>query len=228
MATPAKSVADATFRSALDDSVRLLANMPGRYHLEKWKHVQDRKVSEFACRIQRISPAMMGLAAPVSGNVGDWVVTHFPEFGRLRGQVQRTLGFGFTMALELSEAEKQRLADKIVWLGKRKNFAVSDLRRHTRIYPRNPESTLVLADGRLVPCFVIDLSRSGAAVSADIEVKIGTPMALGSVVGRIVRTLEPGFAIQFVEMLPESELERRLIRTAAELLPELRERLHHH
>ena len=225
MTGPGETDARTISRSAADDRLRLLANMPGRYHLEKWQHSPEHKVTEFACRIQRISPASLTLAAPVGGNVGDWVTTHFDEFGHLRGQIHRALGFGFTLLLEASEDERLRLAEKIRWLEKRKNFAVSDLRLHTRTIPRNPESTIVLADGHLVPCFVIDISNSGAAISANIEATIGTPLALGTVVGRIVRRLDPGFAIQFIEMVPEGELERRLIRSAAELLPELRQRI---
>lgn len=210
---------------SIDDRTRVLVNMRGRYHLEKWQHATDMKVSVFACRIQRLSPATILMNAPVSGDIGDWVVTQFNELGRLRGQIQRRLGFGFVMSLDLDDEARRKMFEKIVWLEKFKNFAVSDTRRHTRIVPSSAESTLVLPDTSLVSCFVIDISSSGAAVSANIDVKVGMPLALGTVVGRVVRLLDPGFAIQFIETIPTTDLERRLIRTIDQLVPDLRKQI---
>ena len=148
-------------------------------------------------------------------------MAQFDGLGRLRGQIQRKLGFGFVMLLDLDEDGRKRMLDKIVWLEKFQNFAVSDTRRHSRIVPSSAQSTLVLSDASLVPCFVIDISSSGAAVSADIAVEVGMPMALGTVVGRVVRQLDPGFAIQFTQTIPQADLERRLIRTADQFIADM-------
>lgn len=196
----------------IDDRLRHMANMPGRYYLEKWRCASDRQVSSFACRILRISPQMMSLSAPVGGDVGDWVTAHFDEFGVLRGQIVRPLGFGFVVTLRLPDAERARLAAKVLWFERHKNFEVSELRRHKRVVPRNPQSVLIFADGSRLACFVIDMSASGAAVSADVHPDIGTPMALGSVVGRVVRHLPLGFAIEFVESVSTEALEARIIK----------------
>lgn len=210
---------------AIDDRTRVLVNMRGRYHLEKWHQAPERRVTLFACRIQRLSPQKVLMAAPVSGEIGDWAVAQFNELGRLRGQIERRLGFGFVMSLDLDDEARRRMADKIVWLERLKNYSVVEARRHARIVPKNPESTLVLPNAHLVSCFVIDVSSSGAAVSADIEVAIGMPLALGTVVGRVIRLLNPGFAIEFIEPLHPAELERRTIRTAEQLVPDLRKQI---
>lgn len=215
MAVRGHATAHAEADPVLDDRLRYLANMPGRYYLEKWRTSDDTQVSSFACRIQRISPQMLTLSAPVSGSVGDWVTAHFDEFGVLRGQITRSLGFGFVVALKMRDAERARLAAKVLWFERRRNYEVSELRRHRRIVPRNPQSILIFADGTSMPCFVIDMSVSGAAVSANLSPKIGAPMALGSVVGRAIRTLDPGFALEFVTPIDVDELEYRLIRTEA-------------
>lgn len=76
--------------------------------------------------------------------------------------------------------------------------------------PRDPRSTILFADGTRLPCLIIDMSRSGAALSADVQPDLGTPLAVGRVVARVVRWLEVGFAVQFLaEQDPES-LEDRL------------------
>jgi hypothetical protein len=70
--------------------------------------------------------------------------------------------------------------------------------------PREPRSAVVLGNGDVLPCLVIDISASGAAVSADLDPQLGEPLAIGRVVGRVVRKLEVGFAVQFVaEQEPE-------------------------
>ena len=58
-----------------------------------------------------------------------------------------------------------------------------------------------------VPCFVIDISQSGIAVSAHIWPDLGTPMAVGKLVGRVVRYLDVGFALQFLTIQPFEQLE---------------------
>jgi hypothetical protein len=209
MPLPASDVPSAESR------LRHLASIPGHYYLEKWRDEQ-RQVAAFACRIQRISPQSLTVSAPVGGDVGDLVVTYFEEFGVLRGRIARCLGFGFVVALQLSDRQQRRLAQRVDWFERHKNFAATEQRRHRRIAPRNPQSSLVLADGSQIKCFVIDMSVSGAAVSADILPEIGTPLALGASVGRVVRHLSPGFAIQFLQLAPWDQLEDWLIKPGEE------------
>jgi hypothetical protein len=94
--------------------------------------------------------------------------------------------------------ERQRIAAKIRWLRKHTAAAAPDQRQHQRMLPRTPRSSLLLGDGTRIDCFIIDMSSSGAAVSADFEPAIGQPLAVGRAVGRVVRYLELGFAVQFV------------------------------
>ncbi len=77
--------------------------------------------------------------------------------------------------------------------------------------PTSPHSTLTLADGSIHGCFVIDMSPSGVAVSAQLQPLVGTPLAIGACVGRVVRLLPDGFAVKFLEPVHRNELERRLI-----------------
>lgn len=80
-----------------------------------------------------------------------------------------------------------------------------------RTVPTNPYSKMILPDGRVASCFVLDLSVSGAAISADTVPEIGTVLAIGSFVGRIVRHFDSGFAVQFVERQNRDTVEAMLI-----------------
>jgi hypothetical protein len=102
------------------------------------------------------------------------------------------------------------LSSKLTWLEKKqKNPSIPDGRRHVRIIPANPHSTLTFADGSTRGCFVIDMSMSGASVSSDVQPLIGMPLAVGACVGRVVRLLPDGFAVKFVERQNRDDLERR-------------------
>jgi hypothetical protein len=54
------------------------------------------------------------------------------------------------------------------------------------------------------------MSASGAAVSAEIMPKPGTPLAVGSIVGRVVRHTSDGFAVKFVQAQDTGSLERMI------------------
>jgi hypothetical protein len=52
---------------------------------------------------------------------------------------------------------------------------------------------------------------SGAAVSADTVPDIGTIMAIGSVVGKVVRHFPDGFAIQFIQRQHSDNVETMVV-----------------
>jgi hypothetical protein len=58
------------------------------------------------------------------------------------------------------------------------------------------------------------MSLSGAAISTAVQPEIGTPLAVGACVGRVVRLLPDGFAVKFVEPPNRDALERRVVRLA--------------
>ena len=90
---------------------------------------------------------------------------------------------------------------------------VIDARTQERIIPENPHSTLIFADGSTLGCFVIDMSVTGAAVSADVQPAIGAPLAVGRSVGRVVRHFAEGFAVKFERPVDRDYLEHLIIKT---------------
>ncbi len=153
----------------------------------------------------------MTLFAPVTGDIGGRVIAHCDVFGKLDGAVTRVLDRGFVARITASDSERRKLAARIEGYEKIKNYDILDRRIHKRIIPIDPRSTLLLGDGKRMECFVIDISTSGAAVSADTQPEIGTPLAVGAVVGRVVRHFDDGFAVQFVQEQDIDGLEHKLI-----------------
>lgn len=195
--------------SQRSSDIRFIGALMGRYLLASRKN-RSHRVQVFACRLQSISPRLMVASAPVLGAPGEELSANFEPFGTVRGRVERLIDGGFSMVIETSAEERDLLIKRIGWYKKRVFHGVADKRAHRRVMPRNPRSTILFADGSRLPCLIIDMSRSGAALSADVQPDLGTPLAVGRVVARVVRWLDVGFAVQFlIEQEPES-LEDRL------------------
>jgi hypothetical protein len=177
----------------------------GRYTLES--RVRLSGVQFFAVRLQSISPTTLVASAPVTGRIGETLTAHFVPFGNIRGRVARHIDGGFVIDIEGDWDRRKKLAKRIEWYKKRLFAGVTDKREHKRFMPREPKSAVVLADGTVLPCLVIDLSSSGAAVSVDYSPDIGEPLAIGKAVCRVVRRLEVGFAVQFVTPIERDEVE---------------------
>jgi hypothetical protein len=194
-------------------NVRFIGPVIGRYLLES--RVRLSGVQIFACRLQSISPVQLVVSAPVSGDIEEGVTANFEPFGTLRGKVARHIDGGFAAEIIGDNEDREKLALRIEWYKKRTFAGLTDKRQHRRFMPREPRSAIVLSRGQVLPCLVIDMSASGVAVSADHEPAIGEPLAVGRMVGRVVRRLEVGFAVQFVEP-QEMEVVEELLRTPEE------------
>jgi hypothetical protein len=192
------------------DDVRVLISVPGRYMLANKRNAQGNRC-EFACRVVNMSTRAMALAAPVVGQPGERVIVYTEHFGKLHGAIVRLIPNGFAMSIAAPPEERDKLRAKLVWLSKLKESPdMPDGRRHVRIVPRNPMGTIMLADGSTISCLVIDFSDSGAAVSADYYPEVGTPLAVGKMIGRVVRRFPEGFAVEFTGNESLAEVERKL------------------
>jgi hypothetical protein len=184
----------------------------GHYTLANWFDPQGKRC-QFACRTIRVSPFRMMVDVPVVGRVSDIITAYFRDFGKLDGCISDTRPGCFLLELDMTFSMRQRFANKLTWLEeKQKDPGISDLRKDARIIPASPHSTLALADGTFHECFVVDMSISGVAVSAHVQPEIGTPLAVGTCVGRVIRLLPDGFAVKFVALQNHRDLDRLLAR----------------
>lgn len=189
--------------------------VPGSYTLPNWYDPQG-KLRTFACRTSRVSPFRMMVDVPVIGKVGDRLPSYFQDFGKFNGSISDTMPGGFLLELEMTRAMRASFATKLSWLEKKQKDATTrDVRKNSRVVPLNPRSTLTLGDGTHHDCFIIDMSVSGAAISAQLQPPIGTPLAIGACVGRVIRTLPDGFAVKFVDPQNRHELDRLIARTVS-------------
>lgn len=184
----------------------------GSYSLERRWYDAQGKLRSFACRTTRVSPFRMLVEVPVVGRVGERVTAYFREFGELEGVISHAAQGRFLVDMEMTAANRARLAEQLAWLEKKfKDSSVQDARDDARIIPPMSHSVLILADGSVHGCFIIDISPSGAAVSAEMQLPVGTPLAVGACVGRVIRVFATGFAVKFVERQDVDDLSRLIV-----------------
>jgi hypothetical protein len=192
------------------EDVRVIVSIAGIFSLADRRDMQgERRV--FSCQAVNVSPRAVALASAVNGKLGDRIIADIEHLGKLEGPIIRVLERGFVMGIVATAQEREKLAAKIEWLQKFKDHDQSDQRAERRFAPTNPYSQIMLPDGSTQTCLVVDLSVSGAALSAAAVPEVGTVLAVGKIVGRVVRHFEGGFAVQFVERQSPDEIEKKLV-----------------
>lgn len=176
--------------------VRYVGAISGSYTLSDRRDASN-EVEVFACRTQSLSVSAAALTAPVTGDIGERMTARLDGIGILRGHIDRPTNDGFVFQIVTSEPQKRRLAAKIAFLKKSVAHRDGDKRAFRRFQPTDPRTTLRFQDGRVVKCFVIDLSRGGAALSAHFKPEIGEPVVIGALQCHVVRHLAVGFAVEF-------------------------------
>lgn len=189
--------------------VRFIGDVMGSYVLAARAQTPG-AVQVFACRARSVSAQEAVVNAPVSGAPGDALTMTLQGLGIMRGRISRILDGGFAVGFECTEQERVALAARIDWLKRRTLKAVSDRRAHKRVLPRETRASLTLGDGQRFDCFIIDMSQSGVAISADVLPPVGSLAGVGAIPGRVVRHIEAGFAVQFGEVQQIGQLEALL------------------
>ncbi|MFD1702105.1 PilZ domain-containing protein [Methylopila henanensis] len=168
---------------------RVKVSLLGRYMLSSQR--------EYPCQTLDMSPGGVALIAPVPAQPGERVVAYLDHVGRVEGVMVRPVANGFAMTVRATIRKREKLAAQLTWLANRQILGLPEDRRHERLIPRNPRSTLTTEDGVPHDCRLIDVSLSGAAVMIALQPPVGSPVMVGRTAGRIVRHLENGVAVEF-------------------------------
>jgi len=177
---------------------RVAVMIYGRFMLE------DR--TEHPCEVLNMSPGNLALRSSFIGKPGEKCIVYLDHIGRVAGVVSRATPDGFAITINTSERKKDKLAARLTWLANKHELDLPEDRRHERFPPRDPRSTLKLADGREAPCRIIDLSLSGAAIETPFRPDIGSQLILGTLRGQVVRHFDEGIAIEFAAVQRQDTL----------------------
>ena len=156
---------------------------------------------EYACSARSLSLVGAELHLDANLAVGDAVTCQLDRIGFLRGHVTKASAGGFTVALDLTDARRERLAARIAWLSACADGRVEQ-RAAPRITPVHTDVTVVFEDGFPIEGRILDVSPFGAAIALDGRLRpfVGQTVKVGKRYAEVVRSLEGeerGMAVRF-------------------------------
>ncbi len=159
--------------------------------------------SEHICDLWRVSIHFADINLPEPQDqaqlaAGDRIIAYIDEIGRLEGTVFSQQQDGFTLKLQLTTRQQNKLASKIAWLVKNIGNNEADQRRHNRYIPARTEAVLALADGTEHECKILDLSLSGAAVQTSLRPPLRSIVTLGNSQAKVMRHFDDGIGLEFL------------------------------
>ncbi len=153
---------------------------------------------EYDCTATEMTAERALFACSGIARNGDRVISYLQHIGRIEGTVTALTASGFVIAINAPERKREKLAAQLAWIAKRQLLGLPEDRRHDRLTPRNTRAHLMLEDGVLLACRLIDLSLSGAAIEIENRPPLGTRVQLGkNMSGKIVRHFMEGVAVEF-------------------------------
>jgi hypothetical protein len=184
---------------------RVRVRLPGQFMRENRQ--------EFFCQTIDVSPGGIAFEADERVDLGERIVAYVNTLGRVEGRVVREFLGGFAIQMKLPAMKREKIADQLTWLATRQELGLPEDRRHDRIRPRNLRTTLILPTGREVMASIVDLSRSGVALSlaAPVAPAVGTAVTVGATKGQVVRLFGNGLAIEFSRTIPEEEFSADIV-----------------
>lgn len=174
----------------------LSGTLQGRYMLPD--------TSEHVCEVMGLTAAGAYFSSRNIPPPGQQIVAYIEDLGRVEAVTGEATEGGFAVEFVLKGSRRERIETRLRWLIERmEGKGGIESRRHARHEPQRSTSQITLPDGRSYACEVVDISLSGAALKVDVMPALGTYVMLGRMRGRIVRYIESGVALEFVQP-PES------------------------
>lgn len=163
---------------------------------------------EYPCKLGNISVSGAAVYSPVDIDEGERIIAYFDHLGGVEGKVARLFDGGFALEFNATRHKKEKLAAQITWLLNKSELRGIEERRHERVKVSDKYLTLKLDEGIAIECRVMDVSLSGAAVETNARPPVGVDVLLGKLRCRVIRHLENGVGLQFLDIQEPDALRR--------------------
>ena len=133
------------------------------------------------------------------------VICYFDDLGRVAGRVVRRSKDGFAVEFDVVPHKRKKLADRLSWLINKDLMETPEQRAASR-FPTGGPAFIGRKDGLQIPCTVIDISLTGASFKTNGQFQcppIGEVVTAGNLRGRVVRSGDQEFAVNFLR--PDEE-----------------------
>ncbi len=161
-------------------------------------------------RLTNVSAGGARIAGASAAAVGDVLILYVEKLGRFDACVVRREEDGFAVRFSHKAARAKRLCDTLTFLVNSAGDGIE--KRGARRFPQDEPARMVLPDGSIIDCRILDISTTGASVGVKPRPGVGTHLRVGRMQARVVRHHEDGIGVVFAQAEPEgsacSEAER--------------------
>lgn len=152
-----------------------------------------------ACGIVNLSAGGAGVKCDEPPPLNAFVVLYIDGFGRFDCVASRFVKGELGLRFVCKEDKRQRLMDNLA------AYVHSGVARKTRLraHPRltsDVKKHFTQADGTTVPAQVVDFSIQGMSLRTTARPVLGEVISMGRTHGRVMRHLDDGIAVQFIEI----------------------------
>ena len=165
--------------------------------------------SDFYAVTDGVSPAGIRFRSATEPLVGEQLTCSIRHIGAVQTRVVGTGDRAFVVHVLARKHVVASVARELRLLSEQQE-AIVPVRAHPRITPLETDVTVALADGRVLPAKLLNVSASGAAFTLDAELAIGAPITIGRTVARVARHFDHGIGAVFEQTFAPQAIDRHI------------------
>ncbi len=153
----------------------------------------------FDCTVINLSAGGAGFWCAGTPPLDTPIILYVEGFGRFEGAVTRSIQGDAGVEFACSDSKRKRLEAALAAFVVDGMQAITRLRRFERAGAAAAINHFSLADGEAVACSLVDISLQGALLRTSRRPAIGEIVHLGQTRSWVIRHLDDGIAIQFLQ-----------------------------
>lgn len=157
----------------------------------------SRRQPDFYAVTQDVSREGIAFRSAAGPAADEHLTCSIRYIGQVDARVVRTSDKVFVVRLMASRQRVADVARTLVALGREQGRTFEATRAHPRISPTRKDVLVTLADGRVLPGRLINVSASGAALALDHTLPAGASITIGSTAAQVVRIFRDGIGAAF-------------------------------
>lgn len=158
---------------------------------------------ELPCTALMRSPLQGEIRVQAKVMTGEIVVCALDNVGILVGKITAAAISSFSVAFMVKESRREKIATRLKWHEAERKLA-SQLERAPRIVPLHRNVEVRLGEQLVLGGTILDISLSGAAIDLNGAEPpfVGARVRVGRRFATVMRLIETGIAVQFLEPFP--------------------------
>jgi len=143
--------------------------------------------------------------------LGEFVICYLDNVGILVGKVTELHQTGLRVAFNVKDHRREKVVARLDWHTAQAHRS-AQLRRAPRLTPLHRSVEVRLAESFVVAGRILNISISGAAIALDSDpgVFVGSLVRAGSRFATVVRVIDGGIGVQFVEPFAPDSFDERV------------------